>query len=68
MVNFQEFSDDKLVVMLENPMTVKRAKAEIERRKGLKGSPDSASKDVAEAAAKKPVKRTRKTTTAKKED
>lgn len=64
MVNFQEFSDEKLVVMLENPMTVKRAKAEIERRNGLKGNSDSA----ASAAAKKPVKRTRKTTTAKKED
>jgi len=63
MVNFQEFSDEKLVVMLENPMTVKRAKAEIERRKDLKGGSESSAE-----VPKKPVKRTRKTTTAKKED
>lgn len=57
MVNFQEFSDEKLKVMLENPMTVKRAKAEIERREGLK-----------ETVKKAPAKRTRKAATKKAEE
>jgi len=54
MVNFQEFSDKQLKAMLENPMTVKRAKTEIERRSKLR-------------ASEKPKKtRTRKATTTKK--